>query len=61
VTEVSVPWRRLASVGHDTVFATEHGVKPSEQADRSLLRRTTISIAQPFNGANDVTASVGKG
>src|ERR1019366_4666459 len=34
------------------------GLKPSEQADRALLRRTTISIAQPFEGPKDVTASV---
>lgn len=26
------------------------GLKPSEQADGALLRRTTISIAQPFKG-----------
>jgi len=34
------------------------GLKPSEEADRALLRRTTISIAQPFEGPKDVTASV---
>ena len=36
------------------------GLKPSEQADRASLRRTTISIAQPFEGPKDVTASVRK-
>ena len=36
VTEVSVPWRLLASAGHDTVFATEHGGFAPE-ADRRLL------------------------
>ncbi len=36
VTEVSVPWRRLASAGHDVVFATERGgVAP--EADKRLL------------------------
>ena len=32
----------------------------SEQADRALLRRATISIAQPFEGPKGVTASVRK-
>jgi hypothetical protein len=36
------------------------GLKPSEQADRALLRRTTIGIAQRFEGPKDVTASVRK-
>ena len=36
VTEVSVPWRRLVTAGHDAVFATEHGgVAP--EADKRLL------------------------
>ncbi len=34
------------------------GLKPNEQAHRALLRRTTISIAQPFDGPKDVTVSV---
>jgi putative intracellular protease/amidase len=36
VTEVSVPWRRLANAGHDIVFATEHGGFAPE-ADKRLL------------------------
>jgi hypothetical protein len=32
-------------------------LKPSEQADRASLRRTTITIAQPFEGPKDVTAA----
>jgi hypothetical protein len=34
------------------------GLKPSEQANRQLLRLTTISTTQPFEGPKDVTASV---
>ena len=30
----------------------------AERADRALLHRTTISIAEPFEGLKDVTASV---
>jgi len=36
------------------------GLPPSEQADRALLRRTTISITQPFAGSKDVAACVPK-
>ena len=57
-----------AAVGVDASICSERqsarllmiGFKPSEQADRALLRRTTISIAQPFEGPNDMTASVRK-
>jgi hypothetical protein len=36
------------------------GLPPSEQADRALLRRTTISVTQPFEGSKDVAACVRK-
>ena len=36
VTELSVPWRRLANAGHDTVFATEHGDVVPEADKRPL-------------------------
>jgi hypothetical protein len=32
--------------------------EPSVQADRAVLRRTTISIAQPVEGPKAVTASL---
>jgi putative intracellular protease/amidase len=35
VTEVAVPWKLLTEAGHEVVFATESGVKPS--ADPLLL------------------------
>jgi putative intracellular protease/amidase len=35
VTEVAVPWRVLSDVGHEVVFATEHGATPA--ADPRLL------------------------
>jgi putative intracellular protease/amidase len=35
VTEVAVPWRLLTRVGHEVVFATEHGATP--RADPLLL------------------------
>jgi hypothetical protein len=36
----------------DSQRFAEVGLTPSEQAGRASLRRTTISIAQPFRGAD---------
>src|SRR5688500_17288961 len=43
-TETAVPWRVLTDAGHDVVFATEEGAKPS--CDPLLVRKEGVLFGQ---------------